>query len=79
MRPSESLVVRLRRRSPRSPAVPADRPGLLERAEGHDREIWLGGERVDDVAEHPLLEDGAQAIAAYYDLQHEFPDELLIR
>ena len=44
-----------------------------------DREIWLGDERVVDVGGHPLLEDGALAIAAYYDLQHEFPDELLIR
>ena len=43
-----------------------------------EREIWLGGERVDDVGEHPLLKCGAEAIAAYYDLQHEFPDELLI-
>ena len=43
-----------------------------------DREIWLGGERIADVGEHPLLKGGAAAIAAYYDLQHQFPDELLI-
>jgi 4-hydroxyphenylacetate 3-monooxygenase len=43
-----------------------------------DREIWLGGERIADVGEHPLLRGGAEAIAAYYDLQHEFPDELLM-
>jgi 4-hydroxyphenylacetate 3-monooxygenase len=42
------------------------------------REIWLGGERVDSVTEHPLLAPGAEAIAAYYDLQHQHPDELLI-
>ncbi len=42
------------------------------------REIWLGGERVDSVTEHPLLAPGAEAIAAYYDLQHKHPDELLI-
>jgi 4-hydroxyphenylacetate 3-monooxygenase len=42
------------------------------------REIWLGGERVDSVTGHPLLAPGAQAIAAYYDLQHQYPDELLM-
>ncbi len=42
------------------------------------REIWLGGERVESVTDHPMLAPGADAIAAYYDLQHEHPDELLI-
>jgi 4-hydroxyphenylacetate 3-monooxygenase len=43
-----------------------------------NREIWLGGERVDSVADHPLLAPGAEAIAAYYDLQFERPDDLLV-
>ena len=43
-----------------------------------NREIWLAGERVDDVAEHSMLRAGAEAIAAYYDLQLEHPDVLLI-
>ncbi len=43
-----------------------------------NREMWLGGERVNNVTDHPLLAAGAHAIAAYYDLQHEYPDELLI-
>ena len=43
-----------------------------------DREIWLGGEKVENVAEHPLLKGGAEAIAAYYDLQHRHPDVLLM-
>ena len=42
------------------------------------REVWLGGERVESVTEHPLLKAGAEAIASYYDLQHDRPDELLI-
>jgi aromatic ring hydroxylase len=42
------------------------------------RELWLGGERVDDVTEHPSLAGGADAIASYYDLQFEYPDELLV-
>jgi len=42
------------------------------------REIWLGGERVDDVTEHPSLAAGAHAVAADYDLPHRLPDELLV-
>jgi 4-hydroxyphenylacetate 3-monooxygenase len=41
------------------------------------REVWLGDERVEDVSEHPLLRGGAEAIAAYYDLQHEHADTML--
>ncbi|MEZ5226301.1 MAG: 4-hydroxyphenylacetate 3-hydroxylase N-terminal domain-containing protein [Acidimicrobiales bacterium] len=40
--------------------------------------MWLGGERVDDVVEHPMFAGGAKAIAAYYDLQMERPDLLLV-
>jgi 4-hydroxyphenylacetate 3-monooxygenase len=43
-----------------------------------NREMWLGGERVDNVTDHPLLAGGANAIAAFYDLQHQYPDELLM-
>lgn len=42
------------------------------------RELWFGGERVDDVADHPATRSGADAIAAYYDLQFEHPDLLLV-
>ena len=42
------------------------------------REIWLGSERVESVVDHPLLEGGAQAIAAYYDLHHAEPEALLM-
>jgi 4-hydroxyphenylacetate 3-monooxygenase len=43
-----------------------------------NREMWLGGEKVESVTDHPLLAGGAKAIAAYYDLQHLHRDELLI-
>jgi 4-hydroxyphenylacetate 3-monooxygenase len=43
-----------------------------------EREMWLGSERVESVTDHPLLAPGAAAIAAYYDLQHQYPNELLI-
>lgn len=34
------------------------------------REVWLGGQRVDDVAKHPGLAGTAKTVAALYDLQH---------
>ncbi len=42
------------------------------------REIWLGGERVTDVAGHPQFEHAARAVASWYDLQFEHPEALLI-
>ncbi len=43
-----------------------------------DREVWLNGERVADVREHPSLAAGARAIAAIYDLQHAAADVCLM-
>ncbi len=43
-----------------------------------EREIWLGSEKVESVIDHPMLTGAAHAIAAYYDLQHERPDDMLI-
>jgi 4-hydroxyphenylacetate 3-monooxygenase len=42
------------------------------------REIWLGGDKVTDVVDHPDLEQAARSMAAWYDLQFEHPGELLI-
>ena len=36
-----------------------------------EREVWLGGERVADPTTHPGLSNGARAIAALYDMQHD--------
>jgi 4-hydroxyphenylacetate 3-monooxygenase len=36
-----------------------------------DREVWIGGARVRDVAKHPAFCRGAQTIAALYDMQHD--------
>ncbi|MDX6578634.1 MAG: large subunit ribosomal protein [Gaiellales bacterium] len=46
------------------------------RADG--REIWLGGERIDDVVAHPALGAAAHSMARLFDFQHERPDELLM-
>ena len=43
--------------------------GLKERP----REVWLNGERVKDVTEHPALRNGVRSVAALYDLQHTPP------
>lgn len=42
------------------------------------REIWLGGEKVEDVVAQPEFFQGAHAIAEWYDRQFEYPGELLI-
>src|SRR5262245_5304998 len=42
------------------------------------REIWLGAERVSDVADHPQFAAAAHVLASWFDLQFERPDELLV-
>ncbi len=34
-------------------------------------EVWLGGERIDDVTTHPATRNAAHAIAHLYDMQHD--------
>ncbi len=34
-----------------------------------EREVWLRGERVEDVTPHPGLRNGVRAVAALYDMQ----------
>lgn len=42
------------------------------------RQIWIGADKVDTVADHPEFAQAAKSMAAWYDLQFEHPDELLI-
>src|SRR5690606_14085055 len=35
------------------------------------REIWIDGERVDDVAEHPAFRNAARSVARLYDAMHD--------
>jgi len=37
----------------------------------HPREVWIDGERVEDVTTHPALRNGAKSVAALYDMQHD--------
>lgn len=50
----------------------------LEGLRATSREIWLGDEKVESVADHPLFRGGAETIAAYYDAHHEYPDEMIV-
>ena len=34
----------------------------------HPREVWIDGERVQDVTTHPALRNGVRSVAALYDL-----------
>ncbi|MEZ5227886.1 MAG: 4-hydroxyphenylacetate 3-hydroxylase N-terminal domain-containing protein [Acidimicrobiales bacterium] len=43
-----------------------------------DRDVWVDGERIDDVASHPKLAGGAASLAAQFDRQHTYADECLI-
>jgi 4-hydroxyphenylacetate 3-monooxygenase len=37
----------------------------------HPREVWIDGERVQDVTTHPALRNGVRSVAALYDMQHD--------
>jgi aromatic ring hydroxylase len=37
----------------------------------HPREVWIEGERVQDVTTHPALRNGVRSVAALYDMQHD--------
>jgi 4-hydroxyphenylacetate 3-monooxygenase len=41
--------------------------------QAQEREVWLNGQRVQDVTTHPGLANGVRSIAALYDMQHD-PD-----
>ncbi|MDH4365455.1 MAG: hypothetical protein OEY70_15375, partial [Acidimicrobiia bacterium] len=50
----------------------------LDSLKATSREIWLGNEKIDNVVDHPEFAQAAQAMASWYDLQFEHPEELLI-
>jgi len=43
----------------------------LERIRAHSPEVWVGGECIKDVTEHPATRGGVREIARLYDLQHD--------
>jgi aromatic ring hydroxylase len=50
---------------------------FLERLRATPRQLWLEGERVDDVTAHPSLAGAAHTLAGVFDRLHAFPDECL--
>lgn len=42
------------------------------------REVWVGGERVTDVASHPAFAGAAATLAEVFDLQHQAPEVCLM-
>ena len=50
---------------------------FLERLRTTPRQLWLEGERVDDVTAHPSLAGAARTLAGVFDRQHAYPDECL--
>src|SRR6516164_3335131 len=57
----------------------AARTGLqfLEGLHRTKREIWVEGERIEDVTSHPKLRGGAESLAAMFDRQHAYAAECL--
>ena len=43
----------------------------IARLKDRPREVWIRGERVDDVTSHPGFRNGVNSVAALYDLQHD--------
>ena len=42
----------------------------LDHLQAHPREVWLRGERIEDVSTHSAFESARSQIARLYDLQH---------
>jgi 4-hydroxyphenylacetate 3-monooxygenase len=42
------------------------------------REVWLGGQRVANLLDHPALRGAAESIAAVFDLHYQYPDDCLM-
>ena len=50
----------------------------VEGLRGGGREVWLGGERVRDVTEHPAFAGSLRGMAGFYDWQHRHAKECVI-
>ena len=48
---------------------------FLEGLRKTKREIWVDGEKIEDVTAHPKLRGGAESLAAIFDRQHDYASE----
>jgi 4-hydroxyphenylacetate 3-monooxygenase oxygenase component len=51
---------------------------FLDGLRSRTRDVWIDGERIDDVTSHPLTRGAARTLAGVFDRQFEYPDECLI-
>ena len=49
---------------------------VIEYLRRHPREIYYQGELVADITSHPGFKNGVRSLAALYDLQGQYPDEM---
>jgi 4-hydroxyphenylacetate 3-monooxygenase len=50
---------------------------FLEGLRKTKREIWVDGEKIEDVTSHPKLRGGAESLAAIFDRQHDYAADCL--
>ena len=50
----------------------------IEGLRGDGREVWLGGERVHDVSEHPAFRGSVRGMAGFFDWQHRHAEECIV-
>lgn len=58
--------------------MPARRGADFLRSLKDNRAIWVGSDRVADVAGHPAFAGAAESLAGIFDLQHEYADDCLM-
>lgn len=51
---------------------------FLQGLRATDRAIWVDGERIEDVTNHPKLTGAAHTLASVFDQQHTYADQCLI-
>lgn len=49
----------------------------IEGIKSRKTEVWIHGEKVDNIPEHPAFKNVVQSVAGLYDLQYEKPDKML--
>lgn len=49
----------------------------IDRLKKANNNVYIHGERVDDVTEHPAFKGAIQSMAKLYDMQHENPEKML--
>ena len=51
---------------------------FLKGLQATSRELWIDGERVDDVTSYPATRAAARTLAGVFDRQHEYAEDCLV-